>query len=554
MRDSPNAAGEGQDDPVLTPGGPRPRGRVHRVGPGEAVRRGAAGTYAVVPREGPDAEERSPAMDDELVVTPGGYRPRSLVHRVGRDHALRMSGGRLQMVHPSGAVVADFGPPPRRPAGVPLMPGNVARRPRLELEAAAVPGLGEGWIAYASWTNDTGHPVSSFRTTWTVPAAPSHHADQTIFLFNGIQNSTMIYQPVLQWGPSAAGGGSFWSVASWYVDGQGGVAFFTDPVQVNAGANLVGVMTLTGQSGQAFSYSCRFQGIDDTTLTIQDVEELTWCIETLEAYDVDQCLDYPATVTTALRSIEIQTGSTHPALTWSPATPVTDCGQHVRVVSNANPAGEVDISYRAGKAIGAALYSGSKCYFFRGKRYIRVTRGDTGPGTVDAGYPAPISNWGWGSFGATGIDAALYSGSKCYFFKGNQYIRVTRGDTGPGTVDPGYPKPISNWGWGSFGANGIDAALYSGSKCYFFKGNQYIRVTRGETGPGTVDAGYPKPISNWGWGSFGANGIDDALYSGSKCYFFKGTKYIRVTRGDTGPGTVDSGYPASISNWGWPDF
>ena len=205
-------------------------------------------------------------------------------------------------------------------------------------------------------------------------------------------------------------------------------------------------------------------------------------------------------------------------------------------------------------AIDAALYSRSKCYFFNGNRYLRVTRGDTGPGTVDSGYPAPISNWGWpGGFGASGIDAALYSGSKCYFFKGSQYIRVTRGDTGPGTVDPGYPAPISNWGWpGGFGASGIDAALYSGSKCYFFKGSQYIRVTRGDTGPGTVDPGYPAPISNWGWpGGFGASGIDEALYSHTKCYFFKGSQYIRVTRGDTGPGTVDPGYPAPISNWGW---
>ena len=97
-----------------------------------------------------------------------------------------------------------------------------------------------------------------------------------------------------------------------------------------------------------------------------------------------------------------------------------------------------------------------------------------------------------------------------YFFSGNQYIRVTRGDTGPGVVDAGYPRTISpNWGWGSFGANGIDAALYSGSKCYFFAGGEYIRVTRGVTGPGTIDPGYPRPIApNWGWGAFGANGID----------------------------------------------
>ena len=150
--------------------------------------------------------------------------------------------------------------------------------------------------------------------------------------------------------------------------------------------------------------------------------------------------------------------------------------------------------------LNASLFSGSKCYFFAGNRYIRVTRGDTGPGTVDAGYPANISNWGWGSFGKKGIDASLYSGSKCYFFSGDQYIRVTRGDTGPGTVDAGYPKNISNWGWGSFGKKGIDASLYSGSKCYFFSGNQYIRVTRGDTGPGTVDPGYPNSIAaTWGW-------------------------------------------------------
>ena len=194
------------------------------------------------------------------------------------------------------------------------------------------------------------------------------------------------------------------------------------------------------------------------------------------------------------------------------------------------------------------------CYFFKGNQYIRVTRGRTGPGNpgIDSGYPASLSAWNWGAFGTHGIDAALWSGSKCYFFSGNSYIRVSRGDTGPGTVDPGYPAPISNWGWGAFGANGIDAALWSGSKCYFFKGNQYIRVSRGETGPGTVDEGYPAPISKWGWGAFGANGIDGALFSESVDYFFSGSKYIRVTRGGTGPGKVDAGYPAPITpGWGW---
>jgi len=43
---------------VVTPGGPRRRDQVHRVGPGETVRRNADGTYTVVPKEAPaDAKQ-----------------------------------------------------------------------------------------------------------------------------------------------------------------------------------------------------------------------------------------------------------------------------------------------------------------------------------------------------------------------------------------------------------------------------------------------------------------------------------------------------------------
>jgi len=155
------------------------------------------------------------------------------------------------------------------------------------------------------------------------------------------------------------------------------------------------------------------------------------------------------------------------------------------------------------------------CYFFSGDKYVRVTRGYEGPGTVDAGYPKPIADWGWENFGKNGIDAALYSGPVDYFFSGNQYIRVRRADEGAGTVDSGYPMPISEWGWGEFGKNGIDAALNSGPVDYFFSGEQYIRVRRGDIHPGTVDPGYPAPISNWGWKEFGVHGIRPALFSGA---------------------------------------
>src|SRR5690349_2274233 len=124
----------------------------------------------------------------DLVLTPGGYRHRSLVHRIEAGHAVRASAGRLQKVHNSGRVVADLGPLHTRLDRDPLMPKNVSRFPGKK------PALGSGWIVYADWSNATGNAITSFETSWTVPPEPTTQSGQTIFLFNGIQNSTMIYQ------------------------------------------------------------------------------------------------------------------------------------------------------------------------------------------------------------------------------------------------------------------------------------------------------------------------------------------------------------------------
>ena len=46
-----------------------------------------------------------------------------------------------------------------------------------------------------------------------------------------------------------------------------------------------------------------------------------------------------------MSAIEIITGNVHPALSWTPETPVSDTGQHTTVVSNASPGGEVDLYF-----------------------------------------------------------------------------------------------------------------------------------------------------------------------------------------------------------------
>jgi hypothetical protein len=319
--------GKKQENLVITPGGPRPKDLVHPVGPGEAVLIDESGKPGIIPSE-------------ELTLTPGGFRPKTQVHLIEPGYRLDGALGSIRKLHPSGKTVADFGPITQRPREKSLMPWNVSRAPNRQ------PAFGSGWIVYTDWSNDTGNPLSSFATTWIVPPAPTTQSGQTIFLFNGIQNSTMIYQPVLQWGVSAAGGGDYWGVSSWYADGQGGVAFHSQLVQVNPGDVLVGIMTLSGQSGSAFNYDCQFQGIANTLLPIQNVQELTWCAETLEAYGITQCSDYPGTSETAMTSISLQTGNVNPAIAWTPVDLVTDCGQSIVVVSNSSTNGEVDIYYR----------------------------------------------------------------------------------------------------------------------------------------------------------------------------------------------------------------
>lgn len=78
--------------------------------------------------------------------------------------------------------------------------------------------------------------------------------------------------------------------------------------------------------------------------------------------------------------------------------------------------------------------------------------------------------------------ATLFSGTKTYFFSGGQYIRVTRGDTGAGTLDPGYPANISGWNWpaafaaswSEIGGNfAFDAALSAAQRTILLDRHQF---------------------------------------------------------------------------------
>lgn len=229
---------EDNGDLVATPGGPRPKEQVTAVSPGQVVGGLPGGLSPVAERSGPPPSD----APSRHVVTPGGYRDPSLVFAVRPGSIISGAPAQQRLLEVGDGRVADRGALQVHQPDAPVMPNNVQRK----APGVPVPALKTGWIADTRW-NRPGPPVTSFRTTWTVPPAPSTQHGQVVFLFNGIQNNSMILQPVLQWGHSGAGGGNDWAVASWYADGQGGQAFHSSLSSVSAGDRLVGVMTLTDQ-------------------------------------------------------------------------------------------------------------------------------------------------------------------------------------------------------------------------------------------------------------------------------------------------------------------
>jgi len=258
---------------------------------------------------------------DEMVLTPGGYRARALIHHIERGQVVREQLGQYEILDVSRRVVKI----------IPKMPGK----------SRSVHA--DGWVTYSSWSKTTTAPISSFRSTWQVPEVPSSHSGQILYYFNGLEpdGKDAILQPVLQWGSTPAGGGDYWGVASWYVtsDGQ---AMHTDVVPINSGVSLVGVMNLIS-SDRSFSYTSEFLGVAGTLLSVENVAELTWASETLETYQTSSCSDYSSSAT-AFTSIAIEAGpSSIPSIDWEVTNSVTDCGQHTSIVNKSSTDGEVDI-------------------------------------------------------------------------------------------------------------------------------------------------------------------------------------------------------------------
>ncbi|KAF7323313.1 hypothetical protein HMN09_00112100 [Mycena chlorophos] len=274
----------------------------------------------------------APAPRANTVRTPKGERDASTVHTVP-------SGGKVVHIDESTVHIMDH---------TGALVKKVTLRPDLDppapTPAAGAPTPEEtGWVAYASWLN-SGTPIGSFKTTWSVPPTPADNVGQTIFLFNSIEPSSFdaIFQPVLQWGGSAAGGGAYWAVATWYL--YPGGTFVNTLIDVNVGQVLDGEIQLVGGSGSTYNYVGSFTNIANSGYEVDNGEELTWATLTLETYSVQNSASYPSgsTVFSSV-NLELDDG-TFPAITWSTVSDTAD-GITTTVNAEGSTDAQVTIKY-----------------------------------------------------------------------------------------------------------------------------------------------------------------------------------------------------------------
>jgi OOP family OmpA-OmpF porin len=162
---------------------------------------------------------------------------------------------------------------------------------------------------------------------------------------------------------------------------------------------------------------------------------------------------------------------------------------------------------------------------------------------AETGYPKSFSDKVFPGVWKEGIDDALYLGDqKIYFFKGSEFVTYNLNTQ---TIDPGYPKSITE-SWPGLWPDGIDASInWSENKVYFFKGDQCMLYDIGNRKP---VSGYPKKIIKDFKGVW-TEGIDAAYNKGNgKIYFFKGIHYLRY---DIGAHQKDADYPFIIDGY-WP--
>ncbi len=238
--------------------------------------------------------DRPSQVPADYVITPFGYFHPSCVFEI-EEEARLLADGRVE--HANGTVDANApvcGYPHYTPTGV-LVPADLKN-----VSGAKAPVVA-GWLEYVSATTSTSY--GEIAATWVVPPIPSTNDGQLLYFFPGLEDIDdvlSIVQPVLQFGKSVAGGGDYWTVASWNCC-IAGVAWNSHLLKVSPGDTILGTIT-SKCKGLNYCGDWKVISEDETTgkktmLSKTPAEGQVWnwgFSAVAEVYGVQQCSDWPA--------------------------------------------------------------------------------------------------------------------------------------------------------------------------------------------------------------------------------------------------------------------
>ena len=250
---------------------------------------------------------RPAGVPDGYVITPFGYFHPTCVLKVAQGETLLADG---RIIQRADGTLENL---PECKYAHYAASGEIVAAGATQVESPTV----NGWVESASVTTSTSY--GEIVATWTVPPAPTSVVGQTVFFFPGMEDSNdvvSIIQPVLQFGPSAAGGGNYWAIASWNCC-PSGTADYSTVVNVNAGDTIQGTVKSTCSAGTESCATWDITTADETsgkstTLTNSPSEGQTfnWAFGgVLEAYNIAQCSDYPPNASITFQNIALYNDS-----------------------------------------------------------------------------------------------------------------------------------------------------------------------------------------------------------------------------------------------------
>jgi len=264
---------------------------------------------------------------DRTILTPFGAMPASCVHGVGNNaHILSVDSDQNMLVQLEDGTMKSIPPCHTNEHVIARAASRSARSNDVTLP--------NGWAAYASW--DSPAEIVYFNGGWSVPPVPKDETVQTLFLFTGLQNAfdlaanpaatVSIIQPVLQWGPSEAGGGNYWAIASWYVTSSGSAVYST-LITVNPGDFILGNMSVSNAKWDISTIQARTNRATAIKVNPQATE--LWAFVTLEVYNVGDCGDYP-NGSTVFTNLDVRGTSGPVSPSWG-TTAQPGCSEAVQI-------------------------------------------------------------------------------------------------------------------------------------------------------------------------------------------------------------------------------